>query len=108
MYSYFCSTNSHPPGESDPLIPRKTVFVLTTDSRYISTASTSEIGLNRCANERFFEQPEVIRAFKEQQDIQIPEFTQIPDHDMVSSKLRVRSGGMVEMVRNSRLNASVS
>ena len=86
--------------ENDPLIPKKTVFVLTTNSKYIPSASTSQIGLNRCANERFFERPEVIKAFKEQQDIQIPEFTEVPEHDMVPSKLRARNGVIGDMVRS--------
>ncbi|THH06672.1 hypothetical protein EW145_g3926 [Phellinidium pouzarii] len=78
-------------GENDPLIPSKTVFVLTTDSRFVPSASTSELGLNHYANERYFDRVEVIKAYQEQQDIQIPEFTQMTDEEMVGGRLRARS-----------------
>ncbi|KAH8110627.1 hypothetical protein DFH11DRAFT_1619300 [Phellopilus nigrolimitatus] len=79
-------------GESEPLIPSKTVFILTTDSRFVPSASTSELGLNPYANERYFDRPEVIKAYKDQQNIQTPEFTQLTDEEMVGGRLRARSG----------------
>ncbi|KAI5122370.1 hypothetical protein M0805_004127 [Coniferiporia weirii] len=79
-------------GENDPLIPSKTVFILTTDSKFVPSASTSELGLNHYANERYFDRPEVIKAYKEQRDIQVPEFTQLTEEEMVGGRLRARSG----------------
>ncbi|KAL5494742.1 hypothetical protein ACEPAI_203 [Sanghuangporus weigelae] len=78
-------------GENEPLIPARTVFILTTDSSKVPSASTSEIGLNKIANERYFERPEVIRAYKLQQDIQVPDFVQL-DEEMVGGRLRARTG----------------
>ena len=76
------------------------MFILTTDANYVPTASTSEIWLNSYANERFFDRPEVMQAFKDQQDIQIPEFTQLNDEERVGGRLRARSGGTGDIVRS--------
>lgn len=81
-------------GENDPLIPARTVFILTTDSSLVPSASTSEIGLNSIAYERYFERPEVIKAYKLQQDIQVPDFIQL-DEGMVGARLRARTGEKV-------------
>ena len=81
-------------GENEPLIPARSVFILTTDSRVVPPASTSEIGLNNLANERYFERPEVIKAYKIQQDIQVPEFWQL-EENVVGGRLRARTGETV-------------
>lgn len=84
-------------GENEPLIPSSTVFVLTTDSSFVPPASTSELGVNAVANERYFERPEVIKAFKEQRDIQTPEFVQLSDDARVGGRLRARTQEIVSV-----------
>ncbi|KZT30775.1 hypothetical protein NEOLEDRAFT_1174152 [Neolentinus lepideus HHB14362 ss-1] len=63
--------------ENEPLIPADTKFFLTTNSALIpSTSAVSfEIQLNSSAYERYFDRPEVIKAYREQQTIQTPEYT---------------------------------
>ncbi|KLO07095.1 hypothetical protein SCHPADRAFT_1001905 [Schizopora paradoxa] len=77
-------------GESEPLIPASTLFVLTTDSTFLPPESSSDLGLNSLANERYFERPEVIKALEEQQEIQTPEYTALTDDARVGGRLRVR------------------
>jgi hypothetical protein len=47
--------------------------------------------LNTCAYERYFDKPEVIRAYHEQQLIQTPEFTLLSEHEAVGGRFRPRS-----------------
>ena len=77
-------------GENEPLIPSNSVFVLTTDSSMLPSTSTQELGQNLFANERYFDRPEVIKAYREQQDIQTPEYTVLGDDAKVGGRLRAR------------------
>jgi hypothetical protein len=47
--------------------------------------------LNTWALERYFDKPEVIRAYREQQLIQTPEFTLLSEHEAVGGRFRPRS-----------------
>ena len=47
--------------------------------------------LNTWAYERYFDKPEVIRAYREQQHIQTPEFTLLSEHEAVGGRFRPRS-----------------
>lgn len=78
------------PGENDPLIPPNTIFVLTTDTSMTPSTSAQDLQQNLFANERYFERPEVIKAFREQQDIEIPEYTVLGDEARVGGRLRAR------------------
>lgn len=51
---------------------------------------TVEIEVNQHALQRYFDRPEVIKACREQANIQTPDFTQIPDHE-VGGRFRTRS-----------------
>jgi hypothetical protein len=47
--------------------------------------------LNTSAYERYFDKPEVIHAYREQQLIQTPEFTLLSEHEAVGGRFRPRS-----------------
>ncbi|KAI0931572.1 hypothetical protein AcW1_001060 [Taiwanofungus camphoratus] len=79
--------------ESEPLVPAGTSFLLTTNSSLVPSSSDSgtfEVELNTQAFGRYFEQPEVQKAYREQQIIQTPEFTQIPEDANVGGRFRPR------------------
>ena len=78
-------------GESEPLIPAYTNFVLTTDASLLPSSSTSSVDLNRLAEELYFERPEVMEAIRTQQQVQIPEFRELTDEDRVTGRLRSRN-----------------
>lgn len=68
--------------ENEPLIPADTPFLLTTNPKYASeTSNGSDLGIkvNIVANERYFDRPDVLRAFREQTVIQTPEYEAISD-----------------------------
>ena len=85
------------------------MFLLTTDSTMITaaataaTASTSgsatpadlaesfELEINQHAYQRYFDRPDVIKACREQENIQTPDFQQIPDHASVGGRFRPRT-----------------
>ncbi|KAI9444530.1 hypothetical protein H4582DRAFT_1909484 [Lactarius indigo] len=69
--------------ENDPLIPAHTQLLLTTNS-------TRGSQLNTSAYERYFDKPEVIRAYREQQLIQTPEYTLLSEHEAVGGRFRPR------------------
>ena len=46
--------------------------------------------LNTSAYERYFDKPEVIRSYREQQVIQTPEFTLLSEHEAVGGRFRPR------------------
>jgi hypothetical protein len=85
-------------GENDILIPAHTQFLLTTNSARLRTFGAAskrpdtEGGsqLNTCAYERYFDKPEVIRAYREQELIQTPEFTLLSEHEAVGGRFRPR------------------
>ncbi|CDO73451.1 hypothetical protein BN946_scf185013.g86 [Trametes cinnabarina] len=65
--------------ESEPLIPATTRFLLTTKSALLPPSSESfEAQLNTHAYGRYFDRPEVQQAYRAQQLIQTPEFTELP------------------------------
>ena len=51
----------------------------------------SQLDINTSAYERYFDKPEVIRAYREQQLIQTPEFTLLSEHEAVGGRFRPRS-----------------
>ena len=68
--------------ENEPLIPADTPLLLTTDPKYaVETANGSDLGItiNIVANERYFDRPDVLKAFREQTVIQTPEYEAISD-----------------------------
>ena len=81
-------------GENEPLVPAHTKLLLTTSStrvRAFGDASGAEGSqLNTSAYERYFDKPEVIRAYREQQVIQTPEFTLLSEHEAVGGRFRPR------------------
>jgi hypothetical protein len=81
-------------GENDPLIPAHTQFLLTTNSTRVralgDAAGVDGSQLNTSAYERYFDKPEVIRSYREQQVIQTPEFTLLSEHEAVGGRFRPR------------------
>ncbi|KAF8078937.1 hypothetical protein FPV67DRAFT_1466918 [Lyophyllum atratum] len=74
--------------ENEPLIPADTPFLLTTNSAVASTSATA-FAINIHANDRYFERPEVLKAYREQSTIQTPEFVSLGDTP--AGRLRARS-----------------
>ena len=68
----------------------ETQFLLTTNSALVRSASTSNLWLISTANERYFDRPEVLKAYKEQQIIQTPEFTHLSEDASVGGRFRPR------------------
>ncbi|KAI0299874.1 hypothetical protein BC826DRAFT_993862, partial [Russula brevipes] len=72
--------------ENEPLVPAHAHLLLTTNSARVRTFGDADMGvdgpqLNTSAYERYFDKPEVIRAYREQQLIQTPEFTLLSEHE---------------------------
>ncbi|OJT11199.1 hypothetical protein TRAPUB_12283 [Trametes pubescens] len=77
--------------ESEPLIPSTTKFLLTTNAALLPPVAESfEAELNTHAYGRYFDRPEVQRAYKAQQLIQTPEFTELPRDAHVGGRFRPR------------------
>ncbi|KAI9060520.1 hypothetical protein FKP32DRAFT_1029856 [Trametes sanguinea] len=77
--------------EGEPLIPATTKFLLTTNGALLPPASESfEAQLNTPAYSRYFDRPEVQQAYKAQQIIQTPEFTELPQDANVGGRFRPR------------------
>ncbi|KAI0275184.1 hypothetical protein BC834DRAFT_36091 [Gloeopeniophorella convolvens] len=78
--------------ENDPLVPAHTQLLLTTNSARVRAFGdgTDGAGLNTSAYERYFDKPEVIRAYRDQQLIQTPEFTLLSEHEAVGGRFRPR------------------
>ena len=85
--------------ESEPLIPATTSFLLTTNSALLPPAPASsasakgddaEEQLNTLAFGRYFERPEVRRAYKEQLLIQTPDFIELSQDAHVGGRFRPR------------------
>ncbi|KIY51310.1 hypothetical protein FISHEDRAFT_56826 [Fistulina hepatica ATCC 64428] len=83
-----------PSVEGDPLIPTDTPFLATTNSAAFpldaDKSSESPITMNIYANERYFERPEVIKAYREQAVIETPSFIDITDKPSVGGRFRPR------------------
>jgi hypothetical protein len=78
-------------GENEPLVPAHTKLLLTTSSTRVRAFGEGEGSqLNTSAYERYFDKPEVIRAYREQQLIQTPEFTLLSEHEAVGGRFRPR------------------
>jgi hypothetical protein len=113
LFSRACARVAHPPplstayfiliyifftfffiGENEPLIPAHTQLLLTTNSTRVrafgDAAGADGSQLNVSAYERYFDKPEVIRAYREQQVIQTPEFTLLSEHEAVGGRFRPR------------------
>lgn len=86
-----------PTGETEPLIPSTARFLLTTNSSLVASSSASSFELNDLAYGRYFDRPEVRRAYKEQQLIQTPEFTQLSDDIIVGGRFRPREAEDVRL-----------
>ncbi|KAE9398494.1 hypothetical protein BT96DRAFT_940145 [Gymnopus androsaceus JB14] len=66
--------------ENEPLIPKDTLFCLTTNPALAPPeASTSALPINSGGYERYFEKPDVIKAYREQQLIETPQFWSIAE-----------------------------
>ncbi|KAK7695070.1 hypothetical protein QCA50_002260 [Cerrena zonata] len=79
--------------ENEPLIPIRTKFLLTTNSSLVPPSEDNvsfESQLNTHAYSRYFDRPEVQRAYQQQQTIQTPEFTQLPEDATVGGRFRPR------------------
>lgn len=77
--------------ENEPLIPANTQFLLTTNSALVTQPSSStDFGLNSHANQRYFDRPDVMQAYREQQIIQTPEFTTLSEDASVGGRFRPR------------------
>lgn len=79
--------------ENEPLIPANTQFLLTTNSSLVhrpQPSSSTDFGLNSHANQRYFDRPDVIQAYREQQIIQTPEFTTLSEDATVGGRFRPR------------------
>lgn len=91
-YSKYVSlTSISTTAENEPLIPAKTSFILTTNSKYASDDPGSAITVNVVANDRYFDRPEVVKAFREQVIIQTPEFSSIGESSNVGGRFRPRA-----------------
>ena len=79
--------------ENEPLVPAETKFTLSTSSSLVADSSTTlELGINVRGNERYFDRPEVIRAYRAQEIIQTPEYTKIDSNALVGAgRLRPRN-----------------
>jgi hypothetical protein len=82
------------------LIPAHARLLLTTDSTRVrkfgddaaeGSSEGSQSNLNTSAYERYFDKPEVIHAYREQQLIQTPEFTLLSEGEAVGGRFRPRS-----------------
>jgi hypothetical protein len=77
--------------EYDPLIPPEMRLLLTTNSCTTEKSSKLELGMNEAANERYFDRPEVVKAYREQELIQTPDFEEITQTPTAMSRLRPRN-----------------
>ncbi|KAG8219553.1 hypothetical protein J3R82DRAFT_504 [Butyriboletus roseoflavus] len=78
--------------DNEPLIPADTPFLLTTNSALFHPSSKStSFGLNTFANQRYFDRSDVIKAYREQLNIQTPEFSLLSEDATVGGRFRPRS-----------------
>ncbi|KAI6163894.1 hypothetical protein EDD17DRAFT_440613 [Pisolithus thermaeus] len=78
--------------DNEPLIPADTPFLLTTDSTYLDDSGCANtFQQSTVARQRYFDRPDVIKAYREQQIIQTPEFTLLPEDASVGGRFRPRS-----------------
>ncbi|KAG6380920.1 hypothetical protein JVT61DRAFT_5313 [Boletus reticuloceps] len=80
--------------DNEPLIPTDTPFLLTTNSGLLQPSSkAASFGLNTFANQRYFDRADVIKAYREQLNIQTPEFSLLSEEATVGGRFRPRSSG---------------
>ena len=82
------------------MIPAETRLLLTTNSTLVPSDSSNEsfqLQLNTSAYQRYFEKPEVIKAYREQQEIETPEFSMLVEHATVGGRFRPRSSEDVRL-----------
>ncbi|KAJ7610810.1 hypothetical protein FB45DRAFT_691757, partial [Roridomyces roridus] len=81
--------------DSDPLIPGDSPFVLKTSTALDKVAEkfqeAGSFGLNVHAHERYFDRPEVLKAYREQIIIETPQYERIGDVAPGGSRLRQRN-----------------
>ncbi|KAF9469818.1 hypothetical protein BDZ94DRAFT_30288 [Collybia nuda] len=76
----------------EPLIPVETKFLLTTNPEYtLKTSSITELGVNIHANDRYFDRPEVLKSYREQEIIQTPDFVNTAEVPTVGGRFRARN-----------------
>ncbi|KAI6047899.1 hypothetical protein EDC04DRAFT_2620490 [Pisolithus marmoratus] len=84
--------------DNEPLIPAHTPFLLTTDSTLLDTPRcTNTFQQQTVARQRYFDRPDVIKAYREQQIIQTPEFTLLSEDASVGGRFRPRSSAEVSV-----------
>jgi hypothetical protein len=97
--SFWCTSFSA--AENEPLIPADTPFLLTTNPKYADEAlndSESGIQINVVANDRYFDRPDVLKAFREQAVIQTPEYEAISESiSGVGGRFRPRNQEVVRL-----------
>ncbi|KAJ2918345.1 hypothetical protein MD484_g1988, partial [Candolleomyces efflorescens] len=74
------------------LLSSSTCFHLTTDSSYAESSGDAGRIVNNVVEEQFYNRPDVIRSFREQQIIQTPDV--VPIEGDVHSRFRPREGDM--------------
>ncbi|KAL0068630.1 hypothetical protein AAF712_004346 [Marasmius tenuissimus] len=84
-------TNRRKP-ENEPLIPENARFFLTTNPVLAPPEITFQPPslLNIHANERYFDRPELLKAIRQQQEIETPEYENISETDTVGGRFRPR------------------
>jgi hypothetical protein len=113
---------SHLVVENDPLFPLDTRFIIATNEATLNIAVGAvslveappvqvpepivHLELNQDAMSRYFDRPEVIKACREQQEIQTPEFRRRTDDVSVGSRFRTRS--QAEEVSGTTVNIVIS
>lgn len=95
LHAYFLTTV-----DNEPLIPADTPFLLTTNSALLQPSSKStSFGLNSFANQRYFDRSDVIKSYREQLNIQTPEFSLLSEDATVGGRFRPRSSEEVRTPR---------
>ena len=86
--------------DNEPLIPADTPFLLTTNSALLqSSPKSASFGLNTFANQRYFDRSDVIKAYRDQLNIQTPEFSLLSEDATVGGRFRPRPSGEVRTFR---------
>ncbi|PPQ73388.1 hypothetical protein CVT26_015491 [Gymnopilus dilepis] len=79
--------------EAGPLIPLDTPFLLTTNSKHaveVPSESGAAIPVNIVVNDSHFARPEVLKAIREQENIQTPDYESIAEISSVGGRMRPR------------------
>ncbi|KAJ7103220.1 hypothetical protein B0H15DRAFT_811479 [Mycena belliarum] len=77
----------------DSLIPADTMFVLKTNDTLEQVAkefAPASSSINFLAHEKYFERPDVLKAYREQTIIETPEYSNVADVPSAGGRLRVR------------------